>query len=349
LEEQKVEMEESKSVLQGQLGITVDYLAYPNGSNSQETQILARGAGFKMSFTIDNFLAEESPNIQAVGRYVHTKLMQSLYDKDKSLSGGPASIARYRWKTDAAVRYEEGKYQGVELKMVFGGKPVTSMSAKGREPVQKFVAENGGVAGINGGFFAMAAVASNDNQMVGPLKTPNMLEVVPDSSEVRWPKIHQRPLVIWSDTEFAILPYAPAQMRFQEQFNYFMKDYTDTFMAGVWLVHGGVPQPAEFQNIFGAKDIQDYRRRAFIGITKQGEFVAGAATQSVSSEKLGFAIAEAGVHEAVLLDSGFSTSLVYDGEIKASGHSNKDHASRPVPHAITIMGKLEGDVRKGSG
>ena len=120
-----------------------------------------------------------------------------------------------------------------------------------------------------------------------------------------------------------------------------MKEYTDCFMGGVWLVHKGVARPRELQDIFGASDIQDFRRRAFIGITKEGEFVAGAATTSVSSEKFAEAIAEAGVEEAVLIDSGFSTSLIFDGKVKASGHSSATEPSRPVPHAIVILGELD--------
>jgi hypothetical protein len=225
--------------------------------------------------------------------------------------------------------------------MTFGGLPSTHMSLTGREMVSTFVEREQAQAGINGGFFAMAAIQSTDNAMVGPLKTPEMSEVVPDQSSERWDKINGRPLVIWSGEEFAILPYIPAQMHKEEQFQWFMKGYTDTFMAGVWLVHNGVPQPRDFQDVVGAKDIQDLRRRAFIGITKDGQFVAGAAVTSVSSEKLAVAIAEAGVEEAVLIDSGFSTSLVFDGKIKASGHSSAKDPSRPVPHAITIKGVVD--------
>jgi hypothetical protein len=44
-----------------------------------------------------------------------------------------------------------------------------------------------------------------------------------------------------------------------------------------------------------------------------------------------------GIREAVLLDSGFSTSLVWKDEILVSGHSRPDMPSRPVPHALVIM------------
>jgi peptidoglycan/xylan/chitin deacetylase (PgdA/CDA1 family) len=341
LNTQRDELTISKADLEKNLGVKVDFLAYPNGSNGEDTQILAQEAGYKMAVTIVNTPAEESPNIFAVGRYVHTKYKTAIEDADNAIVGAPTEVFRKEWKKDAPVRYVTGNFGGIPLKMVWGGQPTSVMSKTGRQPVKAFVEEGGAVAGINGGFFAMAAIYSADNAMVGPVKTGEMTRMTPDNSPERWVKINDRPMVIWSENEFALLPYIPAQMSKEEQYQYFMKDYTDCFMGGVWLVHKGEARSAEDQSTFAAKDIQDARRRAFIGISKDGEFVAGTATDSVSSAKLAVAIAKAGVEEAVLIDSGFSTSLVFNDKIKATGHSNKDHPSRPVPHAIIIKGKLD--------
>ena len=341
LNTQRDELTVSKSDLESHLGVKVNYLAYPNGSNGEDTQMLAREAGYKMAFTIVQTPAEESPNILAVGRYVHTKYKNAIEDAETAMTGAPAAIFRKAWNKDAPVKYVAGNFDGVPFKMVMGGLPTTMMTPAGRQPVKEFVHQANAVAGINGGFFAMAAVDSFDNAMVGPLKTADMADLVPDRSPERWPKINDRPLVIWSKDEFALLPYVPAQMNKADQYSYFMKDYTDCFMGGVWLVHEGKARTAEDESTFAAKDIQDARRRAFIGITADGQFVAGTATDSVSSEKLGKAAAKAGVQEAVLIDSGFSTSLVFNDKIKATGHSNKEHPSRPVPHAIVINGKID--------
>ncbi len=341
LNTQRDELTISKTDLEKNLGVKIDYLAYPNGSNGEDTQILAQEAGYKMAFTIINTPAEESPNIFAVGRYVHTKYKDAIRDSEYALLGAPAQVTRKEWKKDTTVRYEAGTYAGIPLKMVIGGHPSTVMSKTGRQPVKDFVQEEKGVAGINGGFFAMAAIDSADNAMVGPVKTAEMSQMTPDTASERWVKINNRPLVIWSENEFALLPYIPTQMNKEEQYQFFMKDYTDCFMGGVWLVHEGEARPADEQSYYAAKDIQDARRRAFIGITAEGEFVAGTATDSVSSAKLAVAIAAAGIEEAVLIDSGFSTSLVFNDKIKATGHSNKDHPSRPVPHAIVIRGTLD--------
>jgi hypothetical protein len=53
------------------------------------------------------------------------------------------------------------------------------------------------------------------------------------------------------------------------------------------------------------------------------------------------AASDAGVAEAVLLDSGFSTSVIYDNRIIVTGHTAPDIPSRPVPHAIVIRGSLK--------
>ena len=338
-DEQEKELKDSKDALESQLGVKIEFLAYPNGSNGVDTQQISRKLGYKMAVTIVNTLAEESPNIMAIGRYVHTRLDKALEDWEKSVTGAPAAVVKIPFKT-TKISYTKGQFAGTELRFVKGGHPKTVSSAA-RETVKEFADREGAVAGINGGFFAMAAIASTDNRMVGPLKTPDMATVTPDDSPERWEKIRNRPLVMWNDTEFAILPYQPDSMRDNDQFEYFLPKVTDVLMGGVWLVHEGAARDKEAQNTFAAKDIQDFRRRAWMGITKDGEFIAGAASASLTSARLAEALVEAGVQEAVLLDSGFSTSVVFDGKVKASGHSSADKPSRPIPHAIMIMGEKD--------
>jgi exopolysaccharide biosynthesis protein len=120
-----------------------------------------------------------------------------------------------------------------------------------------------------------------------------------------------------------------------------MPDVSDVFMGGVWLVHEGVPLSREAQNTYGSSDIQDARRRAAIGLDMDGNFVMVASKGSVSSAKLAEALAIAGLREAVLLDSGFSTSLVLEDKVLASGHSTASTPSRPVPHAIVVRGEVD--------
>jgi peptidoglycan/xylan/chitin deacetylase (PgdA/CDA1 family) len=339
-DQQRREIFDAKAELEKQLGKKIDYFAYPEGNNDETTQGLVREAGHKMAFTVHNGPAEESPNIVAVDRYIHTKLKNAWEDREKSLQGGALGVLRVTMK-DTPVRYQEIEQDGIKLGLITGGMPSSVMSET-REGVLDFIKRTpGSVAGINGGFFAMAAVAATDNKMVGPCKTADMPEVLPDLGTFRWEKLRNRPLVAWNKTEFAIVPFVPESMSNAAVFTDFMPDITDTFLAGVWLVHGGVAREREAMDTFASKDIQDARKRAFLGVMNDGSFVAGASLQSVSSANLAKAIAAAGVAEAVLLDSGFSTSLVYGQSIKAFGHSSKDHPSRPVPHAVVIKGILD--------
>ncbi len=338
--EQEKELTESKATLEKELGKPMPYLAYPDGKNDKLVQANARAAGYTMAFTMVNTPAEESPNIMSVGRYIQTKFQKALDERDDAVRGG--AFAVYRGQIhDAPITYKEGTFAGTKLSLVIGGIP-QSLLSPAREGVLDFIHRTpGAVAGINGGFFAMAAINSSDNQMVGPCKTHDAPTLVPDTAEERWVKLHNRPVIIWGPREMAIVPFEPGSVNTDEAFKDLMPDYTDTFLAGVWLVHAGVARTADDMEMFASKDIQDPRRRAFIGIDAEGHIVLGACTESASSEKLATAAAAAGVQEAVLLDSGFSTSLVYGEDVKASGHSTNLIPSRPVPHAIVLLGKLD--------
>jgi exopolysaccharide biosynthesis protein len=130
-------------------------------------------------------------------------------------------------------------------------------------------------------------------------------------------------------------------MNAPDPFRAFMPDYSDLFVAGGWIVHNGVARTDEELDTVAVADHGDTRRRAFFGLTANGQIVLGGSLQVVTTEKLAEAAAAAGVQEAVLLDSGFSTSLVYDNKIIVTGHTARHLPSRPVPHAIVLTGKLE--------
>lgn len=343
-EQQRKEIVEAKEKLESELGKPMDYFAYPEGNNDAAVQEVVRAAGHKMAFTIANGLAEESPNIVAINRYIHTRIEKALEDQEQAITGGVLGIYRSPLK-DAPVKYEEFESERVKVGMVTGGLP-TSVLSDTREGVLDFVKRTGAVAGVNGGFFAMSAIASTDNKMVGPWKTAEMPQVIGDEERYRWTKLHNRPLVMWNGTEIAIVPFAPDSMRDPAAFSDFMPDMTDTFLSGVWLVHANVAQTREAMNTFASKDIQDPRKRAFMGVMSDGTFVVGASLQSVTSSGLAQALAAHGIAEAVLLDSGFSTSLVYGESIKAFGHSTPTNPSRPVPHAIVIKGTLDPETAK---
>jgi peptidoglycan/xylan/chitin deacetylase (PgdA/CDA1 family) len=339
-EDQIKELTESKATLEKELEKPMPYLAYPDGKNDKTVQENARSAGYKMAFTMENTPAEESPNIMCVGRYIQTRIEKAWDDRDEAVRGGALGIFRGEIH-DAPITYKEGSFAGTKLALVIGGTPQSLMSPT-REGVLDFIHRTpGAVAGINGGFFAMAAINSSDNQMVGPCKTHEQESLVPDVAEERWKKLHNRPVILWGPRELAIVPFEPGSVNSDAAFKDFMPDYTDAFLTGVWLVHGGIGRTQDDMGVFASRDIVDPRRRAFLGIDAEGHIVLGASTESATSEMVAKAAAAAGVQEAVLLDSGFSTSLVYGEDVKASGHSTDTIPSRPVPHAIVLIGTLD--------
>ncbi|HVT12946.1 MAG TPA: polysaccharide deacetylase family protein [Fimbriimonadaceae bacterium] len=338
VEQQKKELEDSKKAIEDHLGGDVPYMAYPDGSNDATTQQLAREAGYKMSFTMEPTPAEGSPNILCVGRYEAKKFdvaMKAVMDEQAS---GQVAIADVQLKKQPVVSSEAGIFDGTKMVLLHGGSPMSLLSS-GREMVGDFVAENKGIAGINGTFFVMAAIASSDNRMIGPCRPQNLATFVPDTDPYRMTKLVDRPMVIWGPTRFAIIPFQPGAMNQEDIFRRFMPDYTDAFLAGAWIVHNGQPKTIEEMKPYASQDIKDFRKRVFFGVTKDGEYISGASQGSITSETLAKAAAAAGAYEAILLDSGFSTSVVFDGQILASGHSSIDQPSRPVPHAIVFQGE----------
>jgi len=337
---QQQELETSKADLEANLKRKIDFLAYPNGKNDETTQALAQGAGYKMSFSIENGLAEESPGIQCINRYVHTRLEKAWEDRKRALEGGGGRIVRRPLTTTSPISLQIEEFEGTRLAMITGGTPETATSET-RESVLEFIRRTGANAGINGTFFAMAAIKSTDNRLVGPCKTPEMAEVIGDQEKTRWPKLRNRPVVMWDGKEIAFVPFQPETMLTDAPFKDFMPDVTNVFMGGAWLVRDGVAMDRDQLRIFGSKDVMDARRRAALGINAAGDIVFAATRESASSAQFATALATAGVTDAVLLDSGFSTSLVYGQRILASGHSTASEPSRPVPHAILLRGPLD--------
>ncbi len=333
-----------KTELEKQLGIPVNYFAYPNGKYNNALEKLTQDAGFKMAFTIESGLAEQSANLYAIHRFERQKLPKAWEDRDKASLDAPAAVARVAIQ-NGPVKVQVGVYEGLKIAFVQGGLASTVLSKAGRQGVTDFVQQAGGAAGINGGFFAMAGLQSTSNVMIGPSMTASEAKFLPDpGAQPGSPlteKLRNRPIIFWGPKDLAIVPYQPETMNSEAVFRDFMPDFTDLFLAGAWIVHEGVARGDEQLAAFASKDVVDPRRRAFLGVSRDGQIVIGASLQTCSTSRLAEAAAAAGVQEAVLLDSGFSTSLVYNGRIVVTGHTARNLPSRPVPHAIVISGQLD--------
>jgi biofilm PGA synthesis lipoprotein PgaB len=339
-DEQEKELTGAKTLLEQKLGHPIPYLAYPNGRADNVTKELARKAGYTMAFMIDNGAAEASPDILMVNRTIQTRLQKVWQECHDAKLFAPAAVAQFDLNP-TPVRLEIAEFAGVKLGIVRGGSPATHHSPV-RQSVGQFITDvPGGVAGINGTFFADARLRGSDTTLIGPSQNPTDSTLVPDTAEDRLPRLINRPIVLWGPKKLAIVPFQPGTMNSADTFKAFMPDYTELFLAGAWIVHGGVPRTTEEMKPYSAGDFSDPRRRAFFGISESGEIILGASLDVVDTEKLAAAAAAAGAKEAVLLDSGFSTSLCYDGKVVVSGHTSSGLVSRAVPHAIVLTGTLE--------
>ena len=231
----------------------------------------------------------------------------------------------------------QARQHGVPFILIEGGIPQTRRSPM-RCGVEQMVQEAGAQAGLNGTFFADAALKGTDNVLIGPSLCGNESKVV-FNREDRTPLLIGRPLVLLSPKATRLVPYDPALMGTQADLDAWLPGLSDAFLGGVWLVHDGAAADRAKIDTFHVQDAEDPRRRAFFCLLPDGRPALGATTYVTPSANLARALQAMGVQEAVLLDSGFSTSLVYGRQTLVTGHTSPGIPSRPAPPALVLFGK----------
>ncbi len=215
----------------------------------------------------------------------------------------------------------------ISLILISGGEPIT-IHADSRYQVPEILAKSGtnAIAAVDGTFFSLKYLKSNT--MIGPVMSQVTNKFVPgNNSENK--KLTGRPLVLISPQKVSYIPFEPDKHNTLPGIQAEMPDVTDAFVAGAWLVKDGKNLPREsYKTLYGA-DVA--RHRAFWGISKEGVPTIGVSTNSVDSARLGIVLIKAGIQDAVMLDSGASTSLAFQGQ------SLVGYTPRPVPHAIALL------------
>jgi hypothetical protein len=226
--------------------------------------------------------------------------------------------------TQQIVTFDE-----TELVLISGGQPKT-IHADSRYQVPEILQGTEAIAAVDGGFFSLKYLDSNT--MIGPVMGRNTGSFLPgNTSENRL--LVGRPLVLLSETAVRFVPFDPDQHSTLEGVQAVMPGVTDVFVAAAWLVRDGVGRsPADFGTLF---DYDANRHRAFWGINHAGQPVIGVTRSRIDSVSLGRMLAQAGMYEAVMLDSGASTSLAYEGE------SLVYYTPRPVPHVVALYPPVE--------
>jgi len=237
----------------------------------------------------------------------------------------------------------QARKAGVPFILIEGGVAQTRRSAL-RCGVSALVQQAGAQAGMNGTFFADASVQGTDNVLIGPSLCGDETQAVFNRAD-NTAALTGRPLVLLSPGRTRILPYNPPAMRTQASLVARLPGLTDVFLGGVWLVHNGVAANHARIDSFHVHDAEDPRRRAFFCLLPDGRLGLGATTYVTPSADLARALQAQGVREAVLLDSGFSTSLVYGRKILVTGHTSPGIPSRPIPHALVLFSKPPAPVQ----
>lgn len=319
------ELEVSKQRLEEKLGISIDYFTYPEGNHDDRVVDATAEAGYKAALIMDSIsgqFAGDSKDLLTIERFGASRFDEVI----QSAWGGPP-LPGFKPALNFAAPIErlDVEIDRLPMTLISGGQPQT-IHADSRYPLTEIVAQSDAVAAVDGTFFSLEFLDSN--VMIGPILSQSTGEFVPGG---QWDvdKIKDRPLVLLSPQGVKFVDFDPRKHNTLEGIQQEMPNVTDAFVGAGWLVRDQQAQSAEtFQNLFA---FEEYRFRAFWGINMQGQPVVGVTQAQIDSVGLGEALRKAGFQTAVMLDSGASTSLVYQGE------SLMSFESRIVPHAVVLV------------
>lgn len=320
-----IETQESKRILEAELGMPVRYFTYPEGKYDAQAVESVKHAGYAAALTMDDNderLAGKSDNLLTIGRIGQSRLTEMV-----NVAWGGSKLPTFSQTFDftSPVVRTNATVDNTPFIFIAGGKPVT-IHAKTRDQVPKILEGTGAIAAVDGGFFSLEFLDSN--AMLGPVLSQSEGEFIPGKrGEI--PFLAKRPLVLISPSAVKFVPFDYTKHNTLEGIQAELPDVTDAFVAAGWLVENEQPQPLErFGRLYSVNEL---RHRAFWGINQAGQPQIGVATEPIGSVDLGAALAKAGFRNAVMLDSGASTSLAYKGA------SLVGYTPRPVPHVVALV------------
>ena len=330
LSDQELEQEvvESKRLLEEKLGIPIHYFTYPVGRSDERVEDVVAAAGYKAALSMDDLdehFAGESENLLTIGRFGQSRLEQVV---SEAWGGHPLPRTDGGFNFTTPVRQEEHTVDGVAVVLITGGRP-TTIHADSRYQVPEILEGTEAIAAVDGGFFSLKYLDSN--VMIGPVLSHNEQQFIPGNPGEN-PKLSGRPLVLIGLDEVKFIPFDPDRHNTLLGVMSEMEFVTDAFVGAAWLVKDDQPQPREsFGSLF---DFDAVRHRAFWGINQAGQPVVGVSRDMVDSITLGKILHQLGLRDAVMLDSGASTSLALEGE------SLVGYVPRPVPHVVALFPPL---------
>jgi peptidoglycan/xylan/chitin deacetylase (PgdA/CDA1 family) len=334
------ELVESKKILEEKLGRSVQYFTYPEGTYTEEIKAQVMKAGYRaaLSMSLDpayETSASESEDLLSLRRYGQSRFNDIIaegrlrYRTTDGASIVPVQRGFAPVNFHSPIEKHEVTIDGLPLTLVFGGQPVT-VHADSRYQVEE-IQRNlpNAVAAVDGGFFSLELLDSN--QMIGPVLSRNSKEagVFNPGKKGENPLLKGRPLVLISDRTVKFVPYDPDRHTSLAAIEAELPGVKDAFVAAAWLVKQGKPRDAaSFGKLYGFDAERD---RAFWGIDRAGRPMIGVTMEMIDSVRLGQILAKAGIYEAVMLDSGASAALSYQGK------SVMVYEPRPVPHVVALL------------
>ncbi|HZG38167.1 MAG TPA: polysaccharide deacetylase family protein [Nodosilinea sp.] len=333
------EVVESKRRLESELGIPIRYFSYPTGYYDERVAQAVADAGYLAAFTMrqeNEQFAGASESLLAIERFGQSSLgalLDVAWGGPPAAGVAPVAVANSEFNFAAPVEVQKLSAEGQSFSLISGGQPVT-IHANSRYQLPEMMAGSNIAGAVDGGFFSLKYLDSN--VMIGPVLSQSSRRFVPGYSG-ETPKLNGRPLVLIAPQRVLFIPFDADRHNTLAGLARELPSVTDAFVAAGWLVKDGLPQPASsFGTLF---DYDARRHRAFWGINTAGQPVVGVTHTMVDSVQLGELLHQAGLRDAVMLDSGASTSLAYQGD------SLVGYVPRPVPH---MVGLVPPDANNGS-
>ena len=321
----EAEVRNSKLILEAHLGTEIHYFTYPEENYDARMAAVVKVMGFWAAFTtndLDEGFANQSSNLLSIKRFGQSSLTKVM---DQAWGGAQLPKWRLGFDFSSPIERVDATADKTPFTLISGGRPVT-IHANSRYQVQEILAGTQAIAGVDGGFFSLKSLDSNT--MIGPVLSQKTGEFVPGHPSENL-KLAGRPLVLISPFAAEFIPFNPAKHNTLKGISAEMPLVTDAFVAAAWLVRDSEPQPPEaFGSLF---DFNAARHRAFWGINQGGQPKIGVSVEPIGSVDLGKALTKLGFRDAVMLDSGASTSLAYNGA------SLVGYIPRPVPHVVSLV------------
>jgi len=335
------ELNLSRQAIEKELGIKVRYFTYPEGGYSEQVKERVKQAGYEAALSMSLVPAEELPaqkseDLLAIRRYGQSRFKDvvaiannGIPEQENLAADDSDNLPDSRIVTfTAPITKKLITFGNLPITLISGGRPVT-VHHHTRDQVKEVMKTAKAIAAVDGGFFSLASLESN--KMIGPVLSQFSTEagVLNVGRSGENPLLKNRPLVLISPTNIKFVPYDPTLYSTKEQLQAELPDVTDAFVGAGWLVRDGQPQDAKsFGKLYGFDANRD---RAFWGIDRKGRPVIGVTMEMIDSVSLGKFLAQAGLQEVVMLDSGASASLAYRGK------SLMSYTPRPVPHVVALL------------